>query len=100
VDHTGADLNVVAEEPYEQAVSVVTKSDTLIAFGSSRWASAIRMPGAVYRPMSPPPMTSFGIAYRRDDDSPQLANFLKIVQEVAKRSSTEPPPDGELIAQN
>ncbi len=100
VDHTGAELNVVAEEPYEQAVSVVTKSDTLIAFGSSRWASAIRMPGAVYRPISPPPMTSFGIAYRRDDDSQQLANFLKIVHEVAKRSSTKPPPDGELIAQN
>ena len=43
-------------------------------------------------------MTGFGIAYRRDDSSPQVANLLKVADEVAQRSSVQTPPDGELFA--
>ena len=99
VDHTGAELNIIAEEPYEQALAVVARSDTVVAFGSSRWASAVPAPGVVYRPMAPPPMTSFGIAYRRGDESPHVANWLRIVDEVSRRSTTRSASDGELIAQ-
>lgn len=98
-EHSGAELNIVGEEVFEQAALAVAKSDTVVAFGSSRWASFVPVPGLVYRPMSPPPMTSFGIAYRRDDRSPQLANLLRIVDEVAKEAQANSPADGELIAQ-
>jgi len=97
-EHSGAELNIVAEEPWEQAVLAVVKSDSVIAFGSSRWASSVPTPGVVYRRMTPAPMTSFGLAFRRDDESPQLANLLKIVDEVAKRASPTAPSAGELIA--
>jgi DNA-binding transcriptional LysR family regulator len=98
-DHIGSELNVVAEEPWEQATQGVARSDSIVAFGSSRWASAAPTPGVVYRALIPSPMTSFGIAYRRDDESRQLANLLKIVDEVvASRSSAKAPADGELIS--
>ncbi len=96
--HIGSELNIVTEEPWEQAVLEVAKSDTIVTFGSSRWSSSAPTPGVVYRPMTPAPITSFGIAYRRDDESTQLANLLKIVDEVAKRSNLKSPPEGELIA--
>ena len=97
-DRSGAELNVIAEEPLEQAALVVAKSDGVVAFGSSRWASAASMPGVVTRPLTPAPMTTFGIAYRRDDASPHLANLLQIVDQVANRTNIKAPADAELIA--
>ncbi|HSS93795.1 MAG TPA: LysR substrate-binding domain-containing protein [Candidatus Dormibacteraeota bacterium] len=96
--HVEGELKVVAEEPYEQAAQLVARSDRLIAFGGSRWASVVPTPGLVYRGMTPAPMTRFGIAWRRDDESPLLMNLLKIVDEVAAKTQLRIPDDGELIA--
>ncbi len=95
--HSGAELNIVAEEPHDQAALQVAKSDRLVFFVSSRWSAIVPTPGLVYRQMTPSPMNSYGIAYRRDDESPQVANLLKIVDEIATQSKTATPRDGELF---
>jgi DNA-binding transcriptional LysR family regulator len=95
--HTGAELNIIAEEPHEQAAFQVAKSDRLVSFVSSRWSSIVPAPGLVYRSMIPTPMAGYGVAYRHDDESPQLANLLEIVDEITARSRTVPPEDGELF---
>lgn len=95
-DHVGAALNVVAEEPWEQATLMVARSNELVGFGRYRLAEANGSP-VVLRSMTPAPLTGFGVAYRRDDDSTQTANLLKVVDEVAKRLPSRTPSDGELI---
>lgn len=97
IKHSGASLNIVAEEPHDQAALQVAKSDRLVFFVSSQWSAIVPTPGLVYRQMTPTPMNSFGIAYRRDEESPQLANLLKIVDEIATQSKTAAPKDGELF---
>jgi DNA-binding transcriptional LysR family regulator len=98
VGHTGVEPNVVAEEPFELALLIVAQSDSVIAFGNSQWTSAVPIPGVVYRRMKPSAATSFGIAWRRDDESPQVANLLAIAEEVAKRHGPAPSDGRELIA--
>jgi DNA-binding transcriptional LysR family regulator len=97
-ERSGAELNIVAEEPLEQATMMVARSNSIVAFGRSRWTSAAAAPGIVYLGMTPAPMTSFGIAYRRDDGSPQVARLLEIVEEVATAMGSQSPDGGELIA--
>jgi hypothetical protein len=60
--------------------------------------SAVPIPGIVYRRMKPSAATSFGIAWRRDDESPQVANLLAIAEEVAKRHVPALSDGRELIA--
>jgi hypothetical protein len=97
VSHIGHEPHVVAEEPLELALLIVAGSDSTIAFGNSRSATAT-VPGIVYRHLTPAPTTGFGIAYRRDDESPQVANLLSIAEEVAKRNGSPPPEGRQLIA--
>ena len=96
VSHIGQEPNVVAEEPLELALLIVAGSDSTIAFGNSRSAPAAA--GIVYRHLTPAPTTGFGIAYRRDDESSQVANLLAIAEEVAKRHVSPLPEGRELIA--
>lgn len=49
---------------------------------------AVRRPGVVYRPLSPSgPRLDLVIAWRRDNQSPVLAEFLRVVRETARRRS-------------
>lgn len=98
MNHLGHEPNVIAEEPFELALLIVAESDSIIAFGNSRSATAAPVPGIVYRHLTPAPTTGFGIAFRRDDESPQVANLLAIAEEVAKRHTSPPPEGRELIA--
>jgi DNA-binding transcriptional LysR family regulator len=95
--HTGAELNIIAEEPHEQAALQVAKSDRLVFFVGSRWSSIVPTPGLVYRQMTPRPMNSYGIAYRRDEETPQVVNLLKIADEIATQSRTAAPEGAELF---
>jgi len=98
VSHIGHEPTVVAEEPFELALLIVAESDSIIAFGNSRSATAVPVPGIQFRHLTPAPTTGFGIAYRRDDESPQVANLLAIAEEVAKRVASPPPEGRQLIA--
>jgi len=49
------------------------------------------------RSMPPAPFVEFGIAYRRDDQSPLLANLLRTVDERVLTASSYDPEDGEPI---
>jgi DNA-binding transcriptional LysR family regulator len=98
VSHIGHEPTVVAEEPFELALLIVAESDSIIAFGNSRSATAVPVPGIQFRHLTPAPTTGFGIAYRRDDESPQVANLLDIAEEVAKRIASPPPEGRQLIA--
>jgi DNA-binding transcriptional LysR family regulator len=98
INHIGHEPNVIAEEPFELALLIVAESDSIVAFGNSRSATAVPVPGIVYRHLTPAPATGFGIAYRRDDESPQVVNLLAIAEEVAKRHGSAPSDGRELIA--
>jgi hypothetical protein len=53
--------------------------------------------GIAYRSISPAPLVELAIAYRTDDPSPTLANFVRLVAELAPTDPCEVPDGGELI---
>jgi DNA-binding transcriptional LysR family regulator len=98
VRHTGAELNVVSEEPVDIAVETVARSNSAAILMIRRYAAAMPpAPGIAYRSLSPAPLVELAIAYRTDDPSPTLANFLRLVAELAPTDPCELPGDGEAI---
>jgi DNA-binding transcriptional LysR family regulator len=98
VRHTGAELNVVSEDPVDIGVETVARSGSAAILMIRRYAGA--MPpaaGIAYRSISPAPLVELAIAYRTDDPSPTLANFVRLVAELAPTDACEVPEDGELI---
>jgi len=79
----GQEPNVVAEEPPDQAVQTVLESRGAVTLVSGRRASSAQVPGIVYRHLRPTPVFHFGVATAKDDPSPAVANFLKVVDDVA-----------------
>ena len=96
VRHTGAGVNVVAEEPPDQAIEAVSLGGP-IAFISSRVAKSMSVPGVVFKPMSPAPLMTLAIAYLKDNPAPILASLLRTIDEVASAHQEELPPDGEIL---
>ncbi len=96
VRHTGASLNVVAEEPPDQAIEAVSLGGP-IAFISSRVAESMSVPGVVFRPMSPAPLMTLAVAYLKDNPAPILASLLRAIDEVASAHQEELPLDGEVL---
>jgi hypothetical protein len=63
-----------------------------------RYAAAMpQAPGIAYRSLSPAPLVELAIAYRTDDPSPTLANFLRLVAELAPADPCDTPEDAEPI---
>ena len=92
VRHTGAELNVVSEDPVDIAVETVARSSSAAILMIRRYAAA--MPpaaGIAYRSISPAPLVELAIAYRTDDPSPTLANFVRLVAELAQRVPARSP---------
>src|SRR4029077_8049679 len=80
VRHTGAGLNVVAEEPPEQAIEALSAFGGPVAFISARVANSMSVPGVVFRPMSPAPLMTLALAYLRNNPAPILASLLRTVE--------------------
>jgi len=95
--HTGAKLNVVAEEPPDHAVEAISSLGAM-AFLSGRLSVAMTPPpGVAFRPMSPTPLVALAMAYRRDDPAPLLTNLLRVVDEVAPVDPRDITEDSEPI---
>jgi DNA-binding transcriptional LysR family regulator len=98
VRHTGAELNVVSEDPVDIAVETVARSSSFAILMIRRYAAAMpQAPGIAYRSLSPAPLVELAIAYRTDDPSPTLANFLRLVAELAPADPCDTPEDAEPI---
>jgi DNA-binding transcriptional LysR family regulator len=97
VSHTGAPLNVVSEEPPDQAIEAVSAYGGPIAFISAVVANSMSVPGVVFRPMSPAPLMTLSLAYLRDNPAPILASLLRTIDEVGAAYQEELPPDAEVL---
>jgi DNA-binding transcriptional LysR family regulator len=97
VRHTGADLNVVSEDPTDIAMETVGRSGSALLLVARRYATMPPEAGFAYRSMSPALLGEFAIAYRSDDPSPTLGNLLRLVDELAPNGHHDVPEDGELI---
>jgi DNA-binding transcriptional LysR family regulator len=95
--HIGAEPKVVANEPPEHAMQAVAGSSSLIAFAEASRASNTPVPGIAYRRMAPDLLSDFGIAYFRDDESPKLANLLKLIDEISEGELGEIPEGSEVL---
>jgi LysR substrate binding domain len=89
--------NVVAYEPPDQALEAVARSSSLISFANGSRAASRPVPGIAYRPLSPELFIDFGLAYFRDDESPTLANFLRLIDGMPEGIPEQVPEGGEVI---
>lgn len=94
----GEEPNIVGHEPPDLALQEVIRSTSLITFANGARAASIPVPGIAYRRLSPEPLIDFGVAYFQDDESPSLANFLRLVDELAPDQPSELPNDCVLLA--
>jgi DNA-binding transcriptional LysR family regulator len=97
VRHTGADPNVVSEDPIDIAMETVGRSGTALLLVARRYAAMPPEAGFAYRSISPAMLGEFALAYRGDDPSPTLANLLRLVDDLAPNGHLDVPEDGELI---
>ena len=97
VRHTGADVNIVSEDPTDIAMETVVRSGSALLLLVRRYAAMQPEAGFAYRSIRPALLGEFAIAYRSDDPSPTLANFLRLVDDLAPNGHRDIPEDGELI---
>lgn len=94
----GAEPNVVAEEPADQAFEAVARSGSAVTLASSWRASAPMTPrGIVFRRLQPEPVVDHHIAFLRDDPSPVLQHLLGITAETVASDTSAESTDGELL---
>jgi DNA-binding transcriptional LysR family regulator len=96
--HIGAEPKIVAHDPPDQALEAVANSTSLITFANGARAETAPVPGIAYRRLSPEPLIDFGLAYFRDDESPVLANMLRLIEEMAEAEPGQVPEGSELLA--
>ena len=94
----GTEPNVVAYDAPDQALEAVARSTSLITFTNSARAANAPLPGVAYRPLSPALLADFGLAYLREDESPVLANLLRLIDEMAEGESDDMPEGSELLS--
>jgi len=94
---TGAEVNVVSEDPTDIAMETVVRSGSALLLVVRRHAAMQPVADFAYRSISPALLGEFAIAYRSDDPSPTLANFLRLVDDLAPNGHRDVPEDGELI---
>jgi len=94
----GAEPSVAARELPDQALQAVARSSSLITLANGSRAISAPVPGIVYRRSSPMLFIDFGLAYLRDDESPVLANLLRLIDEMAEGQPGDVPEGGEILA--
>jgi DNA-binding transcriptional LysR family regulator len=95
--HMGAEPNIVAYEPPDQALEAVAHSSSLITFANGSRAISAPVPGIAYRRLSPTFLLDFGVAYFRDDESLALADLLRLIDELAPVEPGDVPEGSELL---
>ena len=94
----GTEPNVVAYDAPDQALEAVARSTSLITFTNSARAANAPLPGVTYRRLSPALLSDFGLAYLLDDESPVLANLLRLIDEMGEGGPGEVPAGSELLS--
>ncbi len=98
-DDAGFMPNIVQEAPHIDIVSLVAAGfGVAIVPGSLRNAGR---PGVVFRPIVGAPQTELRVAWRPEDGSPVLRDFLEVLRTVGVQEVTEPvatPPPGPPVA--
>ena len=95
---TGEKLNIVSEEPTDLAIETLARSGRAVVLAVRRYVASSPSEGVAYRSLSPGLFVELAIAYREDDDSPTLANLLRVVREVAPFEGSSMPADSELVS--
>jgi DNA-binding transcriptional LysR family regulator len=95
--HMGTQPTVVAYEPPDQALEAVAHSTSLISFANGSRAASAPVPGVAYRPTSPRLFLDFGVAYFRDDESPALADVLRLIEELVPDGPGDAPEGSEVV---
>jgi DNA-binding transcriptional LysR family regulator len=93
----GAEPNVVAEEPADQAFEAVVRSGSAVTLASSWRASGTTPRGIVFRRLQPEPIVEHHVAYMRDDPSPVIQHLLRITDEIVAADPAYQTTDGELL---
>ena len=95
--HMGEQPRIVASEPPDQIASAVATSGDTVAVMTEARASASESVGIVYRKLAPTPMIEYGIAFRRDNPSRPLADFLDAIDTLARQVSNHLPAGYEAV---
>jgi DNA-binding transcriptional LysR family regulator len=93
----GAEPNVVAYDAPDQTLEAVARSTSVITVTNAARAANAPTPGVAYRRLSPALLSDFGLAYFRDDESPVLANLLRLIDEMAGAEPGDVPENSELL---
>ena len=95
--HTGAEPNITAQEPPDQALAALSANGSAVTFVSAWRASSSDMAGVAFRPIVPELLIRHLIAQRRDDPSPLLPHLMQIAEEIAGPSAATVSKDAELL---
>ena len=94
---TGAELNVVSEEPTDLAIETLARSGRAAVLAVRRYVTVSPDGEIAYKSLSPALYVDLVVAYRADDQSPTLANLLRVVDEMAPADRSGMPEDSVLI---
>jgi DNA-binding transcriptional LysR family regulator len=94
--HTGAQPNITAQEPPDQALEALSDGSA-VTFVSAWRASSGDMAGIAFRPTVPELLIRHLIGQRRDNPSPLLPNLMRIAEEIAGPSAATVGTDAELL---
>lgn len=95
--HTGAQPNITAQEPPDQALEALSADGSTVTFVSAWRASSGDMAGVAFRPTVPELLIRHLIGQRRDNPSPLLPNLMRIAEEIAGPSAATVGKDAELL---
>ena len=96
--HLDQDPNYVTHEPPDQLAEAVAIRGDAVTLISAPRASAASYLGLVFRRLAPSPMLECGVAYRKDNRSAALADFLVIIDELAVPPPADPTAFENLFA--
>ena len=91
---------IVAFEPPDQIASAVATSGGAVAVMTEARALASEGVGIVYKRLAPTPMIEYGIAFRKDNPSQPLADFLDSVGSLAPQISNHLPAGYETVSRS
>ena len=98
--HMGEQPRIVASEPPDQIASAVATSGDAVAVMTETRALASEGLGIVYRKLAPTPMIEYGIAFRKDNPSLPLADFLDSIGNLAPQISNNLPAGYETVSRS
>jgi len=95
--HTGAQPNITAEEPPDQAIEALLADGSTVTFVSAWRATSGYVPGIAFRPTVPVLLIRHLIGQRRGDPSPLLPHLMHIAEEIVGPAAPTVSKDAELL---